>query len=94
MNNPKFWSLSVLWFWSNNWLNAVVKGGISDRHIGFAAAYNCTAESVRMRFWVLHEMRINEHASIMRTKRCALWPLTLCFAVSLLLSLLGSLPLF
>ena len=42
----------MLWFWSNNWLNAVVKGGISDRHIGFVAAYNCTVESVRMRFWV------------------------------------------
>ena len=38
----------------------------------------------------VHEVRIGEHASIMRTKRCTLWPLTLCFAVSLLLSLLGS----
>ena len=25
MNNPKIWSLSVRWFWSDNWLNVVVK---------------------------------------------------------------------
>ena len=25
MNNPKIWSLSVRWFWSNDWLNVVVK---------------------------------------------------------------------
>ena len=92
MKNPKFWSLSVLWFWSNNWLNAVVKVGISDRHIGFAAAFNCTAESVRMRFWVFLAWSTRDTPSIMRTKRCTLWPLALCFAVSL--SLLGSLPLF
>ena len=25
MNNPKILSLSVRWFWSNDWLNVVVK---------------------------------------------------------------------
>ena len=25
MNNPKIWSLSVRWLWSNDWLNVVVE---------------------------------------------------------------------